>query len=491
MQAGVVARRGGEGMDEVAAQRDVDVEFAPVDDVPRRASRLVRRQRVFLAITSAAALLSVVGLLASTLVKSPAEQAASQGPPPASVLTAPVVSRVLSQTVVVRGTVTAGRSVTATPGAIQGAAALVVTARPKQPGDPVKPGDVLVQVSGRPIIALPGTTPVYRDLKPGDTGDDIAGLQDALRSLGYTDADRHGYFGAGTKKAVAALYGKLGYDAPTTGGPDDAGDRAALQEAAQAVTAAQRGLDRARSALAAARSVSPRVPATVAAAEQAVHYAEQDLATAKSQQANLVGSTGVDVPMSEVLFVPSFPAFLVAISTQVGSAVTAPLVTLDAGHLVVTSVLQQSDAALLKTGMPVQIVSEILNQTAEGTVSRVGSYSAGSQSTAGTSNDSTNPTVPSGYPLTVTPDTGLDSAWRGEDVRLTVTAASTPGPVLVVPVAAVTTRVDGTTSVTVVRQGNRRYEIAVTPGVDASGFVEVDPVTPGALKAGDVVVTGT
>lgn len=479
-------------------------------------TRLVKRQRIFLGVALAAALASIGGLLASTLIKSPAQQAADQGPPPASVLTAPVQREVLKQTVVVRGTVVAGGAVSFTPtasgsgaGAGSGAAALVITAEPMRPGAQIHAGDVLIQVSGRPVIALPGATPAYRDLKPGDNGADVAQLQSALGSLGYSDADSSGQFGSGTKDAIAALYRHLGYDPPTTGGPGDAGDRAALNNAQQAVTTAQRAVTTDREALAAAKGDT-----ATAQARQALQWAQQDLDTARQNQAQLVSTTGVDLPLSEFVFLSSFPATLTAVSGTVGSAVSSPLLTIDTGHLVVNATVLQGDNALIKAGLPVQLDDEVLGQSAAATVASIGAFSpggsgAGSGSSggsggssgsggsggssgsgsSGSSGGSAAQQAP-GYPVVITPTSPLSPAWLGADVRVTITAGSTGSEVLVVPVAAINTGVDQTTTVTVQRPDGTQRTVQVQAGVTANGFVQVSPVGSAELGPGDRVVVG-
>ena len=52
-------------------------------------------------------------------------------------------------------------------------------------GARVDSGDHLGEVSGRPLFALRGNVPAYRDLKLGMTGSDVTQLQRALRDLGY------------------------------------------------------------------------------------------------------------------------------------------------------------------------------------------------------------------------------------------------------------------------------------------------------------------
>jgi hypothetical protein len=458
-------------------------------------SRLIRRQRVFLWLTTSSAVLALGGLVASTMIKSPAQLAADQGVPKASVLTAAVQSEVLKQTVVKRGTVVASGSVAVAPTAEQGAATLVVTALPKKAGDPVRAGEVLAQVSGRPVISLPGAVPAYRDLRPGDSGDDVTELQVGLRSLGYPDSDRRGYFGAGTKDALKGLYQHLGYDPAYTGGPGDAGDQSALAAAANAVTTAGRAVAAAERTLAAAES-SGATADVIAQDRQQLQYANEDLQRAKQAQAQLIATTGVELPMGEFVFVSSFPASVATINGSIGSAVAGTLMTLNTGKLVVTTMLQQSDASLLKTGLSVEITSETLGQTATGVISYLGPYTAAQPSTgSGNGAAAAGPgqaggTTASGYPLTVTPTGGLGTSWLGQNVRLTVTTAATSGPVLVVPSAAVSTDANSTTTVTVLAADGGRRRVPVAPGITTGGYVEVAPVTPGALQAGDKVVTG-
>jgi hypothetical protein len=91
----------------------------------------------------------------------------------------------------------------------------VVTRTVLRRGATVRPGQVIVEVSGRPLFAFPGAVPAYRDLVPGDTGADVAQLQRGLDAIGYpVGFDTAGTFGAGTAAAVAAFYTALGYTMP-------------------------------------------------------------------------------------------------------------------------------------------------------------------------------------------------------------------------------------------------------------------------------------
>ncbi len=89
----------------------------------------------------------------------------------------------------------------------------VVTTDGLAAGAKVEPGDVVVAVAGRPVIALSGDLPSYRELAPGMTGPDVAQLQNALELLGYEIRDPTGTFGSWTARAVSALYRDRGFEA--------------------------------------------------------------------------------------------------------------------------------------------------------------------------------------------------------------------------------------------------------------------------------------
>jgi multidrug efflux pump subunit AcrA (membrane-fusion protein) len=94
-------------------------------------------------------------------------------------------------------------------------------------------------------------------------------------------------------------------------------------------------------------------------------------------------------------------------------------------------------------------------------------------------------------PLTVRPTTALAAALNGENVLVTVDTGQTEGPVLTVPVAAIVATASGTSFVTVVGAHGKQTQVPITPGISENGYVQVTPVTPGALKAGEnVVVSG-
>lgn len=440
------------------------------------------RRRLLLAVVVGTLLLAIGGVAGATLVKSPAELAAEAEPPDASVLTAAVELRVLRDTVVLRGTVTAGSSLEVTPsGPPDGGRAVVTGLRAKQ-GDAISAGEVIVEVSGRPVYALRGAIPAYRDLRPGADGKDIAQLQQALRRLGHSSGgDRRGFFGAGTKAAVSEFYESSGYEAPTTG----EGDEEAVAAAQAQVTAAERALTQARDALELAKEAAdaqttpppPGTPDPVKEAQQQVEFAEEDLAAAHDALATIRSNTGPMVPLSEIVFVPSFPARITALNARIGSDVSAPLLVLSSGELVVEARLNPELRGLLDDGLEVEILSELLGLSAEGEIASIGEIEQ--DETGGST-----------HPMTVTPTGELDPRLSGEDVRLTVQAAATNGEVLVVPLAAVSAGADGRTTVTKLLPDGREERVPVTAGVSGDGFVEVTPEQSGQLGEGDRVVVG-
>ncbi|MER8187685.1 peptidoglycan-binding protein [Kitasatospora sp. NPDC094015] len=478
-----------------------------------------RRRRLLLVVMACAVVLSAGGLASALVIKSPAQAAAEAGPPVADVLTAPVEKRVLTATVVVRGQVTAAQSVDVAPVAPGGQAGgrAVVTKLPLKAGDPILAGQSVLEVSGRPVFALPGELPVYRDLRPGTTGQDVAQLQRALGALGFGSAgDRPGTFGEATKAAVEAFYAARGYD-PLPAAPD--GD-AQLSAARDAVTAADRAASDARDALAeAARSggagTAPDAKGTATdakgttpdakgaapssgAARKQVDRTAQDLALARQRLAAVEAANGAMVPAAELLFLSGFPARVDGIAAQVGSEVTGRVLTVSAGALVVHGTLSPSDQGLVHPGQQVQILSELTGTTAAGTVDAVadtmddGRGQSGQPGTGGAPGTTPQQGAGSGQPgyrMTVRPTDPLRAELAGQDVRLSVQSASSAGPVLVVPLSAVSAGADGRTVVTVYQDGRRR-PVEVTPGTVGGGSVEVRPAGADQLREGDQVIVG-
>ncbi|HEX9516369.1 MAG TPA: peptidoglycan-binding domain-containing protein, partial [Streptosporangiaceae bacterium] len=183
----------------------------------RLGSRPGAGRRFWLPLAPAGALLVAGAYWAGTHATSPAAIENRYKPAPRTVLTATVVLRRLSQALTVRGVIAAASVHRVVFGSVNvpGAQPLV-TARPPHAGSVVAGGSVLAQVAGRPIFAMPGVTPMYRDLTIGDEGEDVAQLQEGLAALGFPAGDSLGVFGRSTIAAVRAFYRNSGYAPPAS-----------------------------------------------------------------------------------------------------------------------------------------------------------------------------------------------------------------------------------------------------------------------------------
>jgi hypothetical protein len=348
------------------------------------------------------------------------------------------------------------------------------------------------------MFVLLGSVPAWRNLTPGQSGPDVAELQNALSLLGYYDgADQAGYFGAATGDAVSAFYAHLGYTAPTTG----PATQQAVNQAQKAVTA-----DEQQVAQLTAEKQTTQVQGQLAAAEKQLQSDESALSAAEAVN-------GPEVPQGDVVFLPSLPSTVVAVNGAVGQQAGSPFLEISSrGALALTGELPPAYASQVKTGLPVTIYDEVTGIHATGRVAAVGTATAtvptgttvnigggsgsGSGSSSGGSSGSSSGSGSSSssalfVPVTVDPSAPLPAALNGANVLVTVQTGQTEGAVLVVPVAAIVTTASGQSSVTVVGPGGKQTKVPVTPGMSDNGYVQVTPLTAGALAAGDnVVVSG-
>ncbi len=102
------------------------------------------------------------------------------------------------------------------PPSLAGDAVPLVTRMPLHVGATVRVGNTVAEIAGQPVFALVGAVPMYRSLSFGMYGDDVAQLQHNLDALGYAIDDAPGHYGSSTADAVAKLFEREGYLAPTT-----------------------------------------------------------------------------------------------------------------------------------------------------------------------------------------------------------------------------------------------------------------------------------
>lgn len=392
----------------------------PVGDKPGY-GRLRRRRIILLAVVVLAVIGSVGGLLLSTTIRSPAQQAAETTSPGLTRLTAPVEDTVIRNTVQANGMITKPPQISSLSGGGSaggtggGNAQQVVTKIFRPPGSFVAPGNVIIEVAGQPFFVFQGSVPAYRDMAPGESGTDIAQLQAGLQGLGFsTGSDVSGVYGPGTAAAVAAFYHSLGYTAP-------------------------------------------------------------------SVRAGPKAHRGADIPLSEIMFVPRFPAQVVKLGGKIGSIVSGSLVTLSMGSPEVKGQLNPAYGSLVHPGMHVTITAQGSPAVVRGTVSSVRRKARTAKSISGGLY----------YPMHIKLRKPLPpSMGPGQNVILSIRAAHSNGPMLAVPEAAVFGGQDGRDYVSKVTGRDTAVRVPVTVVTTGDGLVGIRPSPPGALKAGAQVVTG-
>jgi peptidoglycan hydrolase-like protein with peptidoglycan-binding domain len=230
------------------------------------------------------------GWFAGSQIKSPAQVAAEAEPPPASRITVPVETRTLGRDIIIRGDVRfdqpAGVSLADPPAVLGGAS--IVTLAPEE-GTDLTEGSLVIEVSGRPILVLEGELPMFRTIRPGDEGDDVLQLEEALARIGFDPVNVDGKYDTDTAAALDAWYRSLGYE-PI--GPNEQ-EKAELDAAKAALDSAKQQVAFARQALNASKAPLPQ--STILELDAMVASAERMLedATANAEVADAAAAASV------------------------------------------------------------------------------------------------------------------------------------------------------------------------------------------------------
>ena len=496
----------------------------PEPAVPSRTSALLRRNRVLLVVAAVAALCLVAGLLLGRYVLGADEEEAV---PEAGLITVPVELGELSNDVTIRGEVAYSDSVEVRvdTSAISGPA--VVTGRVPAVGTELTGLSTALEVAGRPVIVLPGELPSYRTLQVGVSGPDVVQFKQAMRAVGLDAGNPDDdVFDARAANAVTALYDQAGYPSPEPPEGAEEGVRAAqdgVRGAEQAVRDARAELDRARGGadavevreadnavnsarreLEAARAEVPadanRVadlqdalglaqlrrsqldrPVDTSAQRSALESAEAQLRQARTDLTKAREQALPHLPAGEVLYLADLPRRVDAVTTARGSILEGPAMTVSGAALEVTGSVAEADARLLAVN------GEAFLDLPDGTKHRavIKAVQPGEGDAARWTVDLT--------PDPLTPQQVEEL--KGANVRVSIPVGATRGPVLSVPLAALSAGAGGESRVEVVEGDPRAGEDAATrlvvveTGLAAEGAVEVRPVG-GELAEGDLVVVG-
>jgi peptidoglycan hydrolase-like protein with peptidoglycan-binding domain len=221
----------------------------------------------------------------------------------------------------------------------------------------------------------------------------------------------------------------------------------------------------------------------VRAALDAKQVADLDAQLAQSRVEQLAAELdqfqqklGIQVPVDEIVFIPSLPVRVEAVDARVGDVARGPVLSVTDNRLVIDSSLPLDAAPLVKPGMHVAIDEQALGIQTTGTVSMV-AHAPGTRGVDGFHIYFEVRVDPTPTPL------------EGFSLRLTIPIESTRGAVTAVPVSAVSLSADGTSRVQVQTHDGELEYVVVEPGLSANGFVEVNPVD-GTLEPGQLVVVG-
>ncbi|WP_340377948.1 peptidoglycan-binding protein [Streptomyces sp. SS7] len=499
-------------------------------------------------IVTAVALVGAGGWFAGSQMQSPADAAAARKPPKAGPVTVAVERRSLTASVVAQGSVEfdspqslalAGPVGTPDSGSTDPVAQRVTKA--PVAGAVLKEGDVLMQLSGRPVLVLRGSVPMYRTLGPGTSGDDVRQLQRALARLGFDSGAATGQYGQGVATAVSRWYRSKGFQAQEPG----IADKQQLGTLEAAVTAAQQGLLAARNpsggtggdggtetsgtqadgtgtngtgtdgteangkggtgstptgtgtgagtgAGTGTATGSGSGSGTTGQAERLqLKAAQQQLDAANTALSAFRAGYGTKIPAGEVVFLPDLPARLDKVTVKVGDSPSGPIGTVTSSKVVVQAVVQGSDARLLHKGMTAEVETTdgkkvagelvALGDDVPKTGTADGTTAQGASS--GGSGDASAP-----VPVQISLPAGKLTRNAGGSAKVTIKVGSSAGRALTVPIAALHTAADGQATVQV-RRGGTVVDVSVKAGLSAEGQVEVTP-SGDALQAGDQVVIG-
>jgi peptidoglycan hydrolase-like protein with peptidoglycan-binding domain len=466
---------------------------------------------------------AVVGWVAAAQIKSPAQVAAETEPPVPSLITVPVEEMVISNDVVTRGTVRFEQpeSITVSSVALEGVSP-VVTQMPKI-GDEFVEGDVLYEIAGRPAFVLEGDLPLFRTVRIGDEGEDVAQLQEALARLGFEPGEIDGVYGDETEDAVVAFYESRGYE------PLEATDAAreaytsardSYNASKDSVADAQRSVEAAKAAEAAASEASKTAQERLAQAEAGTHpdtglpptpdelaelradvdaavvalsdasaqvvSADSGLKGAKRSQSasgavlsQARATLGYPAPETEFLFFSAYPIRVDSVLVERGDIAQGEIMQVSGARLAIDSAVKVVEAEYVEVGAPVMIELDRLGISVTGIVSFV----AGGPGT--------NDVAVDRVYVEILPDE-VRADLNNTNVKITIPVASqsTSGAVLAVPAAALSATGAGDTIVTVEDTDGTTRAVTVIPGLStAGGMVEITPVD-GDLEAGDRVVVG-
>jgi peptidoglycan hydrolase-like protein with peptidoglycan-binding domain len=280
------------------------------------------KNRNLVFVCAGAVVLAVAAGFVGSNFASPNQQAAEAKAPALTPITAPVRFKVLQATVAIRANVVDSRQTSFGVPDDLGSDLPVVTQLNERQRSEVQDGNWIIAIAGRPIIAMVGSIPAYRDMSLGESGVDVEELQQNLHQLGYgTGSDAEGVFGRGTEQAVRLFYAHLGF--------------------------------------------SPALEPSTASAKQ---------------------SLSAYVPRGEVVFFPTLPEQVVKLNVNLGGTVAsgASVGELGSGSIVIDGAAVPGTQTNVRPGQSASIFSDTSNESFSATVTSIASQPTTDASTGAT-----------------------------------------------------------------------------------------------------------
>ncbi|SDC36135.1 hypothetical protein SAMN05216410_1721 [Sanguibacter gelidistatuariae] len=518
-----------------------------------RGTALLRGHRVIWLIAIVAVLSLAAGMLLSRFIQSPSDAAAKAQPPTAGLITVPVENRVIANDVTMRADVLYDEAVEVKieTGEISGAA--VVTGKVPEVGTELAAASILLEIAGRPVIALPGELPAFRSLRVGVSGPDVIQLKQALASLGIDPGNvESDLYDARTAAAVDKLYVMAGYPSPVASADAAAaltGARASLASAKDMLTAADAELTTAKSGptkaerLAADNEVNSAqralntaiavrdAPAEVdadgvalpkdirgqendvadaqdrlnlvivqrdaviagtgtAAQQTARNSASQAVKDAETELALALEATLTSLPASEITYFAALPRRVDQVTVTRGETVTSA-----------KAVMSVSGANIVVSGSVAGSDADLLEAgmtgtfpLPDGTTSTATITEIKAAEKTGTDEGDTGDsgTTTGRFTVLFTPDALTPeqiATLQGSNIKVTIGVNSTGDKVLAVPSAALTAGPGGESRVERKVTGDTTELIKVETGLAAGGYVQIVS-SEIDLTDGDLVVVG-
>ncbi len=210
---------------------------------------------------------------------------------------------------------------------------------------------------------------------------------------------------------------------------------------------------------------------------EAIADANREVVAAQEQLTRLETEIGIQVPATELVFLPTLPRRVESVFVERGSVISGAVANVSGVDLILDSSVPAGDRPLIKVGDRVVADDADLGVSVEGEIVFVAD-------TTGTQGASS-----SRYYLRIRLDEGVDANELPSNLRVTVPFSSSDGEVLAVPLAAVSAAANGTPRVQVERSTGNVDVVDVVTGLRAGGLIEVRAVD-GSLAEGDRVVVG-